>query len=387
MTKKETALSNGASRIEVIDFLRGFSILAVLAAHSGGIGQSMPFTLLNQLWMRFVINGSYGVSIFFVISGYVITRMIVLRNRDLSQLNIKDFYVRRIARLWPLLGTLVLLLAVLGLTLDPKMPGFTDCLQGMREKSTPLFLLAIPTFMLNWFFILAPAVYGHCWGVMWSLAVEEQFYFFYPFFLKLFFRAPKIGGYFFAAFIILLGPAARFLEHLARPDAVPVFINSFGAFDQMALGALLFFTSEKVRPQLMEKPRLKLVIFAAGILVFGWTYVNCFFYTPNLQRILAPTLFALGVWGIVLGGDESPIFKNFAARAVIFIGQLSYGIYLIHYLIIFFLTPWLPGFWTAGSFLSVTIITAAIAWLSYRFLEEPSRRLIIDRFNLKAAKP
>ncbi len=371
------------NRIEVIDFLRGISILAVLAAHTGTPASSLAITnLWERIWFRVFSNGNYGVSIFFVLSGYVITRMIFLNRLNHSKNTLRYFYVRRIARLWPLL--FLVIAAGFALLAFCKNAPAEALLYLKIPAQAPfgLFVVSLFTFSLNWLFLFYDG-FGHYWGIMWSLAIEEQFYLLYPALLiKPKNNAPGKFVFSLLVFMILLGPLARAAEHWAFPHKPPVLINSFANFDLIAWGCLLFLVSKRALAFLNSKPWLwlKTALLPGGSLLLGAAYMHGHFFQFSLERVLAPTVMAAGICGIILGGEKAPVFDMRPAQWIASAGRLSYGIYLLHVPVIFMLWPLLKSAPYFTSFFIITAASAAAAWLSARYFEKPAWLWIVKTF-------
>jgi peptidoglycan/LPS O-acetylase OafA/YrhL len=159
------------NRVKIVDFLRTISILAVLANHffcidfsqKAGPEGSVEEFLHNIIW-RFALSGAYGVSIFFVLSGFLITRMTAERNYDLFLVNKREFYIRRIGRILPLL------LLVLGIFISinivyasipvsslPSLYIFALHLDPARFDLA--FFFCLITLSLNWLFIFTVREY------------------------------------------------------------------------------------------------------------------------------------------------------------------------------------------------------------------------------------
>lgn len=164
-----------------IDVLRGISIVLVLLHHFN-IPYKLHDTLLSvdiggqSLITAIARNGNYGVTMFFVISGFLITSHSLGRWHSLNHLNVRTFYWSRVARIVPCL--LLLLLMVHSLGLLGLKPFINQAPEGM-VVSTAITNLAALTFWMNQLIIQYGWV-NYALGVLWSLSVEEVFYLVFP---------------------------------------------------------------------------------------------------------------------------------------------------------------------------------------------------------------
>lgn len=110
------------------------------------------------------------------------------------------------------------------------------------------------------------------------------------------------------------------------------------------------------------------------------TYLYSRFFIFSPERVLAPSVRALGLWGMIPGGEGNSFFETLPSRALTLMGRLSYGIYLFHFPVIFALWAFLAPFPPPVSFAAVAVITALIAWISSRFFEVPAQKKIIRTF-------
>jgi peptidoglycan/LPS O-acetylase OafA/YrhL len=370
---------------------RAVSIFAVLANHFFSIQFAQQVThanviyrLVDQSVFRFALSGAYGVSMFFVLSGFLITRMTAERNDDLYRVNVRQFYIRRVGRIVPLL-LLILSMVLLVVICSSSMP-----VQDVREQLplqtifTPnttnfdlVFFLSFFTLSLNWLFIFSGRNYGLQLGILWSIAVEEQFYFFFPLTLRTSGNFKRLT--FILLVFILTGPFARWLGNSHEPNTFAAsFTNSFGSFDLIALGILLFLVEKRWRTAITKRRWLSLAICLSGFAIGSITYFNTL--TGNARdRIYAPTLLGLGIFLFLLGSLQIKQFQNLPDWLCL-PGQLSYGMYLYHPMVLFFLWPILLGKDRLVGFALYVSCVIALGWLSFRFFEQPMNRLIRNRF-------
>jgi peptidoglycan/LPS O-acetylase OafA/YrhL len=331
-------------------------------------------------------NGTYGVTAFFVVSGFLITQMLVGPLQDLEDLDLKKFYVKRAARILPLL------LLVLGITLAGTLlpwtqdPARKDPFWSGPGGLTFSFWGSLTTFTFNWFLLLKKPLWqiGIQWALLWSLAVEEQFYFFYPLVVRWTRTRRRLAV--LLGWVVLSSLLFRLGIFLWAPERLDAsYIASFSAFDQLAIGSATFLTLEKIRAQ-QSFERFPGGIFAIlGLVFFAIVYLET--SVPNAaHNVLAPTFLAVGCGVFILGGVNSGLERSPFLRFLSFPGRLSYGLYLWHSLILVAFWPWVleAGLW-AGPFLFVLLVYLG-AEASYRSFEVPANRLIREIFGFPPSR-
>jgi peptidoglycan/LPS O-acetylase OafA/YrhL len=368
-------VSAKTSRSAGIDFLRGLAILAVVALHLHiHIPTKSQFVEQWPQPLRFVVFGSgyYGVMIFLVISGYLITSISLRRWGSLQSVKPIAFYQLRFARIAPPLLLLIAILIPLHLA---GIPGFVI---PADNASLWTVVLAAITFRIN---TLEAAGYflPACWGVLWSLSIEETFYLGFPIAAR-FLRKD-------AAFIVLLGifivlgPIARtfwpdFDDH-----------TYLECMDGIAFGCLAAITSSRWKPS----KRIGWLIFAVGtaavlfIEVFrGW--VQHFGLTRNglyvtiLEFGTACLLFAIPL-------IPSTAITRFSSQPIRFAGRYSYEIYLSHgFITIGFATLFeryhLSSNWTAPGYLIGALLCIALGYGVAELFSEPANRALRRVFKV-----
>lgn len=363
------------SRLTAIDFLRTWSILPVLAVHLNGSGlgryPDSPFWL--SAWSAFERNGSYGVTLFFVISGFLISRMIQRSFGDLHRVRLGEFYQRRAARILPLLVAMLALGAVLVQTMSAH-PGYGFTVRGPQAAMDSGFMASVGLFFFNLLRVAREANFGLHWDVLWSLSIEEQFYLVYPALLLLVRRRAVLVPALLGA--VILGPVYRNWAFGHAPgNWLLGYTHSFACFEQLALGCLAFLVSEKWDPKLAESKALATTLTLGGTALVLYTYLN-FQVSSGQDRIFGPSLLALGGVFFILGARHLVIFDSRVFRAFAWPGKLTYGIYLGHGVVFLLLWNFLAPYSKFTALAIVMAVTTAFAWLSFRFFEEPVARAL-----------
>jgi len=365
-------------RLPWVDVLRGLSILAVVLLHiniripfaQSAIGNHLPREVSRVLFG----SGFFGVRVFFVISGFLITTTILRRWHALADVNVARFYQLRFARIAPCLLALLALLSVLH---------FGD-VQGFVVTKTTLgrALVAALAFRVNQLeisvgYLPAP------WDVLWSLSIEEVFYLAYPLLLR-FIRAPWfVAGT--AAVLVVTGPLARTVW--AGSDMAADY-GYLAGFDCIAFGCLAAVACRQWR---LSPPALRIASGAGAMLfllvvVFRGTARQLHLGELGLDVTLLSAGTGLFLWGTVGLGAMQPSLQTAWLAPLRWLGQHSYEVYLTHS----FVTVLGARLYQAlGSHknsapvwhLGIVLVCALLGWLVARFFSEPANRFLRQRFN------
>jgi peptidoglycan/LPS O-acetylase OafA/YrhL len=340
-----------------LDGVRGLGVLIVVAAH-------------HFIWSRVLLfTGCAWMDLFFALSGFLITR-ILLQTRE-RQDYWQQFYIKRVGRILP---PLVLLLAVAPLfSPHPDLAGY----------------LGYAFFLGN---LIDTTNHGsELFFVLWSLAIEEQFYLLWPVLVRVLTPQRVLR---FALAIIVLSPIAR---HIATPYAAnfkPIFYLTCFRMDGLAAGSLLALlplyprvlaTVRRVSvPMFLLAVAIFLVLLDTHKRTFFWQTNSQLFNTCGYSLVVAGSFFLLAH---LISADSSPISRFLAFRPFVFLGEISYGLYLFHMVVLtitrqYFYTglAWVPQ--RARLFWIDLPLSILVAWLSYKFIELP----ILRRCNDKARR-
>jgi peptidoglycan/LPS O-acetylase OafA/YrhL len=363
-------------RLMLVDLLRTVSIALVLAVHLHGSGRID--THASGRWNALAENGSYGVYVFFVLSGFLISRQIFANNFNLRS-DVIRFWLRRVARIWPLVGLTCVIGAVMLTLADSDALQF--CFRRVNSRFDATFWLSIPTFTLNWLRIARSNVvggWGLHWDILWSLAIEEQFYLLYP--LLVLFARPRWKLLLALTSLLVAGGLFDvFLFSRGQRSFLWLTTNSAMGFASLALGCLAFLAHARLRTLAITR-HLRWPAFGFGTALAVAAYLKLSLADPRFC-IAGPLLVSLGVALMTaFCADLLGTYREGQPRAwLVLPGKLSFACYLLHPLALFLLWQPLTGRNVWLAFTALGVVTVALAQASWHWFEEPSRKAILRR--------
>jgi peptidoglycan/LPS O-acetylase OafA/YrhL len=364
-----------------LDGLRFIAFLAVYCQHTVGFGvaghhQHLP-NWLGDLLGAFGLAGNFGVDLFFVLSSYLITELLLCERLASGKLDVKAFYVRRVLRIWPLYFTFVFLAYGLAFVLP-------------SEELTWRHVLAYLFFAGNWVSFLMPVTTVA--GPLWSISLEEQFYLIWPWVVR---RCSARRLALCAVGLMLFAMGARLAMGVLRPNDDWVTMNSFTRVDGIAVGALLAVALQGRVPRWSTATRLALMGSCVALLLRVAYSFGLFDPPVGLtQLVLGWPIAAMACGGVLLSvlGAGGPLGALLRSRPIVNLGRISFGLYVYHELVLKFAAVLFPQFNSSipqmlayGVFgLACTIPVAAA---SYRWIESPFLRLKRQRFTIVTSRP
>jgi len=342
-------------RVPSFDGVRGIAILLVLAGHTAANYE--PLSPLARRWMEAFANASFGVRLFFVLSGYLITSLLIEELVRTGKIRLGAFYRRRAARILPAFYVFLACIVVLQI--------------GHSHGLTPAALLAAATHTWNYArqWITLSETGSWTLGHLWTLALEQQFYLFWPGLLV--WLGPRRAGWCALALVIWC-PLARVATYFLIPSQRGYIGMMFHtAIDSLMMGCLaaLLLQNEKVRAGLRRHgPCVALVaaIWALGVSPFVSETVRGF------PVVAGFTLDAMAAAWIIawLHHRGPPLAQGLFGKGLLpWLGAISYSLYLWQQI---FLSP--SGGLGRGNIVIPLLGALIAAWISYRFVEMPVLR-------------
>jgi peptidoglycan/LPS O-acetylase OafA/YrhL len=354
----------GQRYIPGLDGLRALAVLAVIGYHIG---------------LGWAPGGLLGVGVFFTLSGYLITDLLLGQHEPAGRLPLLDFWRRRARRLLPALFAMLVVVA-----------GWVALLQPAQLPALRGATAAAATYVSNWWLIAQHSSYFAQFGPpsplghLWSLAVEEQFYLLWPWLLWLGLRLTRGRPdrtrrcVLAAACLVLAAASVAAMVALYHPgyDPTRVYDGTDTRAFALLIGAALAFACPSSRLAADVSSRRRRIldgVGAAGLITIGVLIWRTTQYSPFLYRggLVALSLATAAVV-LAAASPASRVGRMLGSQPLRWIGVRSYGLYLWHYPIIVLTTPPnaapTPG--RSAAQVAASIVVAALSW---RFLEEPIR--------------
>ena len=362
--------------LPALDGMRALAVAAVLLYH-GDVG-----------WLP---GGFLGVEVFFVISGYLITSLLMAERQSTGGTAYLAFWARRARRLLPALFALLAVVAAVWLV---KVPDEAARLRGDMVASL--------SYVTNWYQIVVRQSYFEAIGRpsplrhLWSLAVEEQFYLVWPIALAGLSRLTRgRRGHLLVVILALAAASAAWGIRLYHPDVDPSRV--YYGTDTRAAGVLLGAALAVAAPPWLMRAKVHVgaralfnLVGALGLVGIGWMMLRANEFDPMLYRggFVVLDLFAVAAIAAVVHPCDTIWAKVLGFGPLVWIGKRSYGMYLWHWPIFVLTRPGLDVSLSGGRLLALRLgLTVAVAEISYRLIELPVRQGALGRLWARRSLP
>ena len=348
-----------------LNTLRAIAAISVLVGHVELIKQSKGFPNLLHLNYFLHSSGHTGVVLFFVLSGFLITYLLLKEQKETNTISFKTFYAKRILRVWPLYF-LIILLSVLIFQYFPSALTWLLCLTIFPNVSHALDLT---------------------WKVspqLWSIGVEEQFYLVHPFIVS------KLKKWLFL-FLVLFFGVYTFLPQIIicsiQPSIeVESFLRNFfygSKYNCMALGGICAILQMKYSSQLSQLFKSKFVAISCFLIpLLFWLMPFPIYLNDTIQICLTKIEVTQEVFAVLFGililavANNSFLANLIDLKFANYLGKISYGIYMFHWIIILLVIQVLGSYlktdYFTGNILLYVIsigLTFLISGLSFKYFE------------------
>lgn len=350
-----------------LDALRCLAAFMVVGVHvyEGWLGYSgyPSYFTLDQNYKptgfslfidKFLRNGTLGVDIFFLISGFLICYLLIAEKKQNGTLDLKRFYIRRCLRIWPLYYLVI--------AISPLIISWMD-------KASPHYLSNL--FFYNNFHSIQTGEWTFPFGHLWSICIEEHFYLICPM-IVLIVNRKWLPGVFVG--LVLISILYRSYAFLFENNWFKLYLHTFSRFDALIIGCLaaIWHFESPFKPTSTKFTRVViLVIFILMMLFdyhFNWESLFMSAFKKYLYLLTAGYLMVNFVF------NPSPLFSP--PKWINYLGKISFGIYMYSNILVPIIAEkWMKYFTSPGiaffAFLSMNIIlTVIIAAFSYEFFEK-----------------
>jgi peptidoglycan/LPS O-acetylase OafA/YrhL len=346
------------NRVRPLDGIRGLAVLAVVGSHTFG-------------WLS---GGALGVDMFFVLSGFLITSLLVAEHERTGQVDYLAFYRRRAYRLGP---ALLIALAI-------AVPLIYGPLSGELSVARPVAIIAVLLYVANWVSLAHPNGMGPL-DHTWSLSIEEQFYLLWPAGLALLFRRGTAPSRIVTGLLVGAGGVAVLRAGLwGATGDIGWYYATITRADDLLIGCAMAITARLLPARLPRVPAAAAWASAVGLgaLMLATNRLSpvLFYGGFTLAALLSAALIAHSI-----KEPASSASRALSWSPLVYVGRISYGLYLYHFMIF----QWVhtTSLSPLGQHVVEYVLSAVIAVASFHLVERPLLRRSHARAASRAAPP
>lgn len=358
---------------ENLNGLRAIGALSVFLFHGFLLGNEMWGTFSGSEWFtllsKVMSKGNYGVSLFFVLSGFLITYLLMHEAQFRGKIDIGSFFMRRLLRIWPVFFLVVLF----GFVIYPILPG------GIQTQNSPWMY----SFFLSNFEEIRVGFNDpvNFLTITWSVSIEEQFYISWVVLMAFLPFLRKGKGILPLMVTLILGSLVFRWMH--RSEEITLYYHTLAVMSDLALGGLLaWFTFHwRIQDKLNKIPMLvNVLIYSCGILGIIGTRVVFRGDLIVIEKLVLGVFFAYVIFDQAFG--KHSLFKVDKVPGLYRLGEISYGFYMYHCIVIYYVQySFAQAGWTDSlfHFMLFLLTSFALSYLlsltSYQLMEKPILRL------------
>jgi peptidoglycan/LPS O-acetylase OafA/YrhL len=361
--------------VPAIDGLRAVAVIGVMLFHGG---------------VSWAPGGYLGVDVFFVLSGYLITTLLLRERVATGAIDLKQFWVRRLRRLAP---ALLVLLAAVGVA----APFLVEASERASVRGDGLAALG---YVANWRYIVTEQSYFA--GVpsplrhLWSLSVEEQWYLAFPVVLALALRTSRRIRLVLVGLVLAAAASALWMTHLASGpvELSRAYYGTDSRAHSLLIGAILAVAAAQWPLHRARRTLAGLGLAGAALVVAAFALVgesDRWMYRGGFLGLALAS--AAVVAAVALPRPAGPLPRILGWAPLVAVGKVSYGLYLWHWPVDVVLTPDRTGLdgdaaWQEPALFALrTGVAVAATVASYRWIEQPVRRSGVDGLRLRLPRP
>lgn len=359
-----------------LDWLRFVAFSSVFLCHFfpknpasyANLGCPVP---LAEAFIACAHLGGYGVDLFFVLSAFLLTKLLLAEKDRTGQIHVRAFYVRRLLRIWPLyFAYLAVMIPV----------------DRMRHDTPASYYAMYTLFVGNWFNVLWYTPKGFL-SHLWSVCIEEQFYLFWPLMMSMPGKKRLLQA---MGLMLAVSIGLRFFLSLRGANMHLFWFNSLTRLDPFAAGGLLALCVHYRSPDLSWRGRCVFLLAGGGLFAAAGFLLNPG-RGPDSPASYPVVAAACACWVFAMAGGAPLPSGARLFRALSYLGKISYGLYVFHFPVgaFVFKSPLFrvatPYGWMLQLLLAA-LLTLAISALSYALLEKPFL-LLKERFAFVRSRP
>ncbi|MCC7523701.1 MAG: acyltransferase [Chitinophagaceae bacterium] len=337
--------------VPFLDGFRGYAILLVIIGH---------------LYRDLIRVALLGVTLFFFVSGFLITKLLIVEFRKRNSISLKDFYLRRVFRLYPAL-LFFLAVTVTFILSSGKKIIFPDIFSGLFYFTNYYLVYFKP--------VLLSAGYPLVSEILWSLSVEEHFYLFYPVLFLILFSDTNNKLLYFLGILLILFLLSRFIEFFRNSNLSEVrkiiYYTTHNRGDSILFGCVSALLIYRYAAPLYKKYLSSRSLFILSFVLLALVeIIPSQLFQNTLKYSFQGIAFSMIVPALLFQNSGTGIKRWIEGRFIVYIGKLSYSLYLFHWVSIKIIGFYVPQKGPFAILLTI-VLTICLALISYYAVERP----------------